>query len=144
MLGYYLVHNSDFNISLSNMSEWKSDFYEELLILPSFHPWGPRPRAPLGSTWPIWTTLGLYLLIMIPTKFYWNILIGFGDNNENVFFPLGPPPQKLTPLGAQGGHPSICREQTIFFIYKGIYIQNIIRLYCFWFWRRRFLKFAPF
>ena len=35
---------------------------------------------------------------------------------------------QLGPLGAQGGHPSICREQTIFFIYKGIYTQNIVTL----------------
>ena len=44
------------------------------------------------------------------------------------FIPLGPTPKLSTPPGAQGGYPSSCHEQSIFFIYQGIYIQHILTL----------------
>ena len=45
-----------------------------------------------------------------------------------IFTPLGPTPKLSTPPGAQGGHPRSCHEQSIFFIYQGIYIQHILTL----------------
>ena len=47
---------------------------------------------------------------------------------KRCLFTLGPSQKVWTPQGAKGGHPSICREQSIFFIYKGIYMQNIMTL----------------
>ena len=42
-----------------------------------------------------------------------------------AFLPWGPSPKLLFPLGAQGGHPSSCHEQTIFFAYKGIHTKYL-------------------
>ena len=108
---------------------WLWVWRRRVLKFAIFLHFGVQPQGPLGSTCPTcWTTLGSYPLRIILTKFDCNLVIGSGDDNENVFFPLAPPPQVWTPLGAQGGYPSICHQQTILFIYIKVSSYKILWL----------------
>ena len=111
---------------------------------------GAPPHGLRGSA----ATGSIYDLFWIPTPNGWplpsffeicSLVLEIMKMKMCFFPPLGPLPKNFILSNCLRGHPSICHEQTILFIHKGIYnsAYKILWLYYFWVWRRRFLKYAP-
>ena len=99
----------------------------------------PGPHAQYETLWVPAPRDDLYQIWLKSAHWFWIW------SNENVlFFQLGPLPQTLTPLGAQGSLPRICHEQTSFLIYINIINTQNIMTQLLLYWEKKSFKFAIF
>ena len=71
---------------------------------------GPPPGPHGGHEYHLKTSNPLALR-MNSAKFEWNPNMRFEEADETVTFYIKPPPQPVTPLRGQWGHPGSCHEQ---------------------------------
>ena len=84
-------------------------------------------------------------LRMIPTKFSWNLIISFEEEDQNKHFPGSPLPQHITPNRAPMGPPTKMPWTTFI-----LHLERYLHTTCmyipgpsyFWILRRRCLKFT--
>ena len=60
----------------------------------------------MGARCSIFSNYGSLPLRMIPTKFRWNLIISFEEEDQNKHFPGSPLPQHITPNRAPMGPPT--------------------------------------
>ena len=115
-----ILHSSYYSVSTYKIL-WQNCFliWRRISKFALFLSLGALPLQPRPSCL-IWTTVGPYHLRMILTKFEICSLV-LEMIMKMCFSPWASFPEVWTPLGAKGDCLSICLEQTIFFIYKGMY-----------------------
>ena len=105
----------------------------------------PRGGGVVGARSSIFSNYGSLPLRMIPTKFSWNLIISFEEEDQNKHFPGSPLPQHITPNRAPMGPPTKMPWTTFI-----LHLERYLHTTCmylpgpsyFWILRRRCLKFT--